>query len=109
MCAMSLSGGVPCLHRVLGRVRMIVDRYSGETIGIDHVNRNHKVEMRQKRRKSKMKAKHACIECASWNEYERVTFDSEKKAEEMHMFLICTIKHQNYILLKTKELQNGVI
>ena len=58
---------------------MIVDRCGRETIGVDRVDRNQKVEMRQKRQKSKTKVKHACIECASWNEYEGVTFDSETK------------------------------
>ena len=83
MCARSLSGGVPCLHRVLRRVGTIVDRCGGEMVGVyhvNHVNRNQKVEMHRKHQKSKMKAKHACIECASWNEYEGVMFDSETKA-----------------------------
>ena len=80
MCARSLSGGVPCLHRVLRRVGTIVDRYGGETRGIDRVDRNRKVEKCRKHRKSKTRVKRACIECASWNEYEGVMFDSETKA-----------------------------
>ena len=80
MCARSLSGGVPCLHRVLGCVGTIVDRCGGETRGIDRVDQNRKVEKCRKRQKSKMRAKLACIECASWNEYEGVTFDSKMKA-----------------------------
>ena len=80
MCARSLSDGVPCLHRVLGRIGTIVDRCSGETRGIDRVDRNRKVEKCRKRRKSKTRAKRAWIKCTSWNEYEGVTFDSETKA-----------------------------
>src|ERR1700677_2993778 len=80
MCARSLSGGVPCLHRVLRHVGTIVNRCSGEMRGIDRVDQNRKVEKCRKRRKSKTRAKRACIECASWNEYEGVTFDSETKA-----------------------------